>query len=490
MKIAAIVEKYSLFLLAIVVLTHLGPPLSAQEQAEEADELEVSKPTIGTQFRFGSYGRARAATDLRGRPAKPINIVSFGSRIDERGYGELEFQQRFFVPEDDPRFDSQVVATIAFGDDLFHYTGQFDQSIALRNLYATVGWRSSPLDLTLWGGSRMVRGDDIYLLDFWPLDNLNTLGGGAELRLVHGLGPLKLQIHGGLNRLQAPFQYQVVEVPGLRFGSEQVVYLDRQRFIASGRAEQQLWLDKKGQRGLKAVVYGESQHLPAGARLLEDGVTEEMLPSDRGYLIGGQLGFWEGAGGFFDGSFTNLFLRYSTGLASYGELGMPFQINTDETAKGAQDLLAGLSANGETPYGSVLLGSYLRNFRTAAEVESFEDYWEGIIAARVQGYITDHIHPGFEVSYQVRRPRGVYPEAGDYERPQLQVPTVTKLSAIQAFSLEPRAFSRPQLRLIYTAAFLNDSALALYRPEDPRRDESIQHYLGLMVEWWFNSSSY
>ena len=26
----------------------------------------------------------------------------------------------------------------------------------------------------IWAGSRMYRGDDIYLLDFWPLDNLNT----------------------------------------------------------------------------------------------------------------------------------------------------------------------------------------------------------------------------------------------------------------------------------------------------------------------------
>ena len=25
----------------------------------------------------------------------------------------------------------------------------------------------------------MYRGDDVYLFDFWPLDNLNTVGGGA-----------------------------------------------------------------------------------------------------------------------------------------------------------------------------------------------------------------------------------------------------------------------------------------------------------------------
>lgn len=488
MKIAAIVEKCSPFLLALVATFALAMPVSAEQSQSEPSEQE--KPAVGSQFRFGSYGRARAATDLRGRSARPVNIVSFGSRIDERGYAELEFQQRFFRPAENPRFDSQVVATIAFGDDLFHYTGRFDQSIAIRNLYARLGWRMAQADLALWGGSRMVRGDDIYLLDFWPLDHLNLLGGGAELRLNHGLGPLLLGVHGGVNRLHDPFQYQQVEVPGLRFGSEEVVVLDRQRFIASGRAEQQLWLDDEGKRGVKAVFYAESQHLAEGARLLEDGVTAEVLAADRGFLVGGQLGFWEGTGSFFDGSFANLFLRYSTGLASYGELGVPFQINHDETSAGARDFLAGLSAAGDTPFGNLIVGSYLRTFHTAAHGESFEDYWEAIIAARVHGYLTDHIHPGVELSHQVRRPRGVYPEADDYERPQLQVPTVTKLSAISAFSLEPGAYARPQLRLIYSASFLNDSARALYRPEDRRRELAVQHYLGLMVEWWFNSSSY
>ncbi len=476
--------------LCLVVIGVVAASPALAEESEPETEPPGWERGIGSEFRFGSYGRVRAATDLTGGTARPVNIVSFGSRIDERSYAELEFQQRFFTAEDSPRFESGVVATLAFSDELFHYTGDFDSRMALRNLYATVGWHQPALDIGLWAGSRMYRGDDIYLLDFWPLDNLNTLGGGAHVGLDLPPGPLVVRIHGGVNRLSNPYQYQAVEVPGLQFGTEEVVTLDRQRFVLSGRAEQQLWLDDGGRRGLKAVLYGESQHLPEGSRLLDDGFVEEVLPSDSGWLFGGQFGFWEGGDGLFAGSFANAFARYASGLAAYGDLGVPFGVALDETAQGAGDLLIGLSATADTPWAGLTLGSYFRNFRTAREVESHEDYWESILAARVHGYVTDHIHPGAEVSYQVRRPMGPLPEAPSYERPQMQAPTVTKLSLIQAFSLEPRAYSRPQLRLIYSAAFLNESALQLYRPEDPRRDRPVQHYLGVMVEWWFNSASY
>ena len=54
----------------------------------------------------------------------------------------------------------------------------------------------------------------------------------------------------------------------------------------------------------------------------------------------------------------------------------------------------------------------------------------------------------------------------------------------------PSAFDRPQLRLVYRAAHLNDGALGLYAADDPRRDHPWIHYVGVQAEWWFNSSSY
>ncbi len=470
-----------------------SPALATEVRLEPVDEEELEEEeedvSVGTEFRFGSYGRVRTATDLRGQTARPVNVVSFGSRIDERSYGELEFQQRFFRPDDEPDFSTEIVATLGFLDDLFHTTGQFDQTIAVRNLYAQAWWHTELGDVDIWAGSRMYRGDDIYLLDFWPLDNLNTVGGGAGIGVDTPVGPANVRVHAGANRLDDDFQFQVIDVPGLEMGVDQVVFMDRQRLIFSARGEQQVHFDG-GRRGLKGVLYGESHHLPEAQRRTEQEFTDEMLPADSGWLCGGQIGLWEASGGTFDGSFINLFGRYAAGLAAYGELGIPFGVNVEETAQGASDLLGGLSATGQTPWGHATIGSYARNFHTAHDQESHRDYREAIFATRLHGYVTDHFHPGVEFSHQVRVPRGPYPGADDYERPQHQAPTITKLSIIPAVTLEPEAFSRPQFRLIYTAAFLNESAQELFHDEDLRRDHSTLHYLGVMVEWWFNSASY
>ena len=46
----------------------------------------------------------------------------------------------------------------------------------------------------------MVRGDDIYLLDVWPLDNLNLVGAGASYQL-DGVGLLAGQLPGAADGL-------------------------------------------------------------------------------------------------------------------------------------------------------------------------------------------------------------------------------------------------------------------------------------------------
>jgi hypothetical protein len=54
----------------------------------------------------------------------------------------------------------------------------------------------------------------------------------------------------------------------------------------------------------------------------------------------------------------------------------------------------------------------------------------------------------------------------------------------------PSSYDRPQIRLVYRAAHLNQAALDLYVPDDPRHDHAWQHFLGVAAEWWFNSSTY
>ena len=106
--------------------------------------------------------------------------------------------------------------------------------------------------LSLWIGSRMYRGDDIYLLDFWPLDNLNTIGGGVRLALR---SRTSLAWHVGVNRLKDLYQYQEAAVPGLNNTSENVVLMNRQRVIISLKAVQEFG-GKRGALGGKVKLYG------------------------------------------------------------------------------------------------------------------------------------------------------------------------------------------------------------------------------------------
>jgi maltoporin len=456
----------------------------------EAARVERKIGDVTSTFIFGSYARMRAATDLDGRTPRQVNVVGHGSRIDEANYAELEFQQRFDVAgAGSDKFYMQMVATLALVDEFFHYSGQFDQTIATRNLYGDGGWKSGALILGFWAGSRMYRGDDIYLLDFWALDNLNTLGGGAYGAWDWaGLGRTELKLHSGVSRLKNGFQYQEVDVPGLGVGADRVVFLDRQRTISTFRLQQDLWLsvreDKSPKAGAKLVLYGESHDLPAGQRREADGFGVEQLPAESGSRLGAELGIWT-ADGLLSGSFANLFVAHDAGLAAYGEFGVPQGVSLGKTAEGAARTTLALSGAIETPWAGALVGSYYRSFNDAdRETDDYDDYWEMIFALRAHAYLTDHIHPGFEISHQVRTPQGVYAGTGEYE-----APTVTKLSLIQALSLKKGMYSRPQLRFIYTYIIPNDSTRNLYRPEDYRSELTSQHYLGVMVEWWFNNAS-
>jgi hypothetical protein len=256
--------------------------------------------------------------------------VAFGTRLDEDNYAELEFRRidDWTTPDDKHPVSSRIVATLAVTDPLFHYTGKFDTTLALRNLFIEEKGVGLP-GLSLWVGSRMYRGDDIYLLNWWPLDNLNTLGGGARIDLP---SRTKIAVHAGVVRLDDPFQYQSVArpLPYNQLGTTKVAIFDRPRVIGSLRAEHIFPLE--GTAGLKVVGYGELHHLAKGVRETQPAVYENM-PSDGGFVAGAQVGAFTGQ----RDTFVNLFFRYARGLAAYGDFSVPYELNNDRTAAGAHE---------------------------------------------------------------------------------------------------------------------------------------------------------
>jgi maltoporin len=107
---------------------------------------------------------------------------------------------------------------------------------------------------------------------------------------------------------------------------------------------------------------------------------------------------------------------------------------------------------------------------------------------RAQHEVFERVEHGVSVegSYQQRRIAIVRP--GD-DGPLTA--SVTKLGVMPYFSPSGKgSFKRPQIRLLYVASFRDSGARGLYPVEDVFNQRSVEHYLGIGAEWWFNSSSY
>ena len=426
-----------------------------------------------TGFDFGSYGRIGVGSDGRGHEGYSTNVVSHGSRLEEAPYLELSFYYSRSVAGDSHRRWRVVLVPAFAGGDLFHYSGDFTSHIAIRNAYAeTVNLGIDGLQL--WAGSRMYRGDDIYLFDYWPLDNLNTIGAGAKYE--HNKFDVALQ--AGLNRLDDLYQYETLATPPRGLGpAGSSTVLDRPRFVSSLKLQQQFG----DFPGFKVALYGELHLLPAGSETDATTMLKTALPSDVGWVVGTQLGGW-----LRPYVFANLWFRAAGGLAAYGELSVPTGLDPTRSVQSARELVGAISLNWESRWLGVMGGAYLRRF-TDASTASFnpQSYSEGILALRPHIYWNEYFHTAIELSYQARKADGV-----DFVANRVLSPQVFRFSVMPLVAPMGRGtYSRPQIYLIYTVSAMNDDArIALYDPSDFRYGQNIVHYIGTGVEWWFNSS--
>ncbi len=428
---------------------------------------------ITDRFRFGSYGRVQPSMDPEDQSSgRQASIVSAKPRVDEGTYVELTLGYTPYRDEDGT--EVEVVTTLALdGAKLFHYDGDWDASLAIRNLYVEA--RNLWVDgLVLWAGSRMYRGDDIYLLDFWPLDNLNTYGGGIGW---HGSTRTNIDLHFGTNRLNRDYQYEVISVENIgAIGDQKVVYLDRQRFIASLKAEQQ-WGEADSTQ-FKAKAYVELQSIKKGEYIETQPELITELPSDFGWLIGAEFGMWN----FYNDSFLNVFIKYAEGLAAYGEMAVPYGVNTAHEARDAKSFLFGLSSGFDFKYVDILAAGYVRYFADADGIEEdYDDAVEGVWDIRITGHVGKYFAPGIELSQQLRRANGLNPETLSQDTASL-----FKFSLLPAVRFGEGILARPEIRFNYTLSILNDAARYSFAKEDHLRGSKYEHFLGIAAEWWFN----
>lgn len=464
------------------------PPPAPAPATPAPAEARPEPPRTG--FSFGSYGRMIAATDLKGRPGRDANIVAHGSRLDEGNYVELEMRRDDYFAV--TKTATRLVATLAIASPVFHYNTDFDAKIAVRNLYIE-GRNLGGTRLSVWAGSRMYRGDDIYLLNWWPLDNLNTMGGGARYDFTPDTS---VALHAGAMQPNTGYFSQQVDrpMPLNQFGSAKVNILDRQKMIGSLKASHIFRVGETG--GVKAAVYSEVHQLPQGQRETAQVGTYETLPADVGFVAGAQIGAFTGK----RDTHVNLFFRYAGGLAAYGDFVTPDQLNADKTTAGAREISVALGANWEIgPFG-LMLGGYVRSFRNASKGLDFGDVDEAVFALRPHFFFTELFGLALEGSVQAAQ-RGVLAPDTTTNADGTVSPVASsggplngrliRFGVIPFLSPAGRGdYSRPQFRLIYLVTARNQGARALYPQDDVFSLRSLEHFLGFGAEWWFNSSSY
>jgi maltoporin len=444
-------------------------------------------------FSFGSYGRVTAASDLRGGSGRSANVVAFGTRLDLPTYAEIQLERRDRYETRVGPVTTNVVFTLAFAGPLFHESGVFEATSAIRNLYAEAkGFTvASPFHLSAWIGSRMYRGDDVYLLNWWPLDNLNIVGGGVRLAIdTTSREATSVALAVGLGRAQDPFSFQTRPSPSPSgFGATEVIVLDRPRTIGSLKAQHVEFFgpktDDEGQPlegprpGFKVALYGEQHGMPRGTRIDESDVRRE-LPAENGSMIGGQLGLFTGERDVF----VNVWVRYATGLAAYPDKTVPSALSIDRTTAGAREALVALSANYEKgPFG-LMAGAYLRGFRDASGNQfSRNTFNEGTLALRPMAWFAEVFGLALEGSYQASTTAGVRDD-GTADRASMW-----RFGVVPFLTPGGRgSFMRPHFQLIYLYSRRDEGTRLRYAIDDKFRTRTDEHFFGLGVEWWFNSS--
>jgi len=174
------------------------------------------------------------------------------------------------------------------------------------------------------------------------------------------------------------------------------------------------------------------------------------------------------------------------GLASYGEMSIPFGVDSSKRSIHAREFLVALSGNYEYRFLSIILGGYVRYFRDAdPNLYDFEDRWEYIIVLRPYLFWLKYFGSAIEFSFEESIPFGLLPGSDKRGRPYIFSFSIFPLILTP---YGPGTYIRPHIRVIYRIAYLSSDFRESLPREDPYRGRSIEHFLGIQAEWWFNSS--
>ena len=366
--------------------------------------------------------------------------------------------------------------------------------MAIRNLYIEerdLGVKDS----SARAGSRMYRGDDIYLLNWWPLDNQNTIGGGVGAQLPTDRTTRddhRRSSTSGMQRLDNPYQYQQIPVVApFGFGTVDVDASSIARAsIETLKLTTVLPQRRRPRRASRRSCTASSISSPPGTSRSAHESTGAPR-RQRACSLG------VAARATSPASATRT--RRSScatraGIAAYDPLAVPitFALDQDDRAARSETLIAPRRQLGDGRRSASSAGGVrsLLPRRRARRATSTQKYDEGerrrpperllrrALRRRGRGRATSSggiATPPTRRRQRAARPRraiwrfGVIP----YFSPAGRGSTSARRSASSTRS------TLPQLRA---------RALSIPR-RTSSRSATIEHFLGIGAEWWFNSSA-
>ena len=188
--------------------------------------------TSSDGFRFGSYGRVIADTDLRGGKPEQILVVAHGPRIVEDSYLELELVVRL---------RHATAASSCARSSRSRSTAPVPRHRRVRRdsrrcATCTSRRRSRPRHRAVGRLADVPRRRHLpvrLLAARQPQHGRRRRATIARRAPDAGGGDaLELAAHVGVNRARQPYQYQTIEVPNPAQGATTVTQLNRQRMIA------------------------------------------------------------------------------------------------------------------------------------------------------------------------------------------------------------------------------------------------------------------
>ena len=323
------------------------------KQSGAGDVQYNRPPDYADGFHFGSYGRVMSAHRQHRAPgaqagtSSPTALASISTPTPSSSCAARTTGRR---PAPTPGWWRPSPSSAP----IFHYNGNFNARFAVRNLYIEetgLGLKR----LTVWAGSRMYRGDDIYLLNFWPLDNLNTVGGGAALHVPQGSARSSSSTPASTSpTTPSSSRWRSGPLPLNQLGDARRSRSTTARSTSRARKHQQHLLDRQHRARASSPSATARSTTPAPASARSPDRQFENAAARQRVVAGAQLGAVHGQAHHP----PQPVLPLRAGLAAYGEFDAPTQLNAKRTSKGAHELLVALGGNYEIGAFGVLLGAY------------------------------------------------------------------------------------------------------------------------------------